>query len=69
MSDVGASPLAPLVGGGTVPGVVTCAAYAAGRRVADLEVTEVDSVSEALLLEANLIKRFKPRFNIRLKDD
>ncbi len=28
-----------------------------------------DSVSEALLLEANLIKRFKPRFNVRLKDD
>ena len=39
------------------------------RPVADLEVTEVDSVSEALLLEANLIKRFKPRFNVRLKDD
>jgi len=38
-------------------------------RVTDLEVTEVDSVSEALLLEANLIKRFKPRFNVRLKDD
>jgi excinuclease ABC subunit C len=38
-------------------------------RVADLEVTETDSVSEALLLEANLIKRFKPRFNVRLKDD
>jgi excinuclease ABC subunit C len=38
-------------------------------RVTDIEVTEVDSVSEALLLEANLIKRFKPRFNIRLKDD
>jgi excinuclease ABC subunit C len=38
-------------------------------KVADIEVTEVDSVSEALLLEANLIKRFKPRFNIRLKDD
>ncbi|HYH92292.1 MAG TPA: excinuclease ABC subunit UvrC, partial [Candidatus Saccharimonadales bacterium] len=38
-------------------------------RVADVEVTEVDSVSEALLLESNLIKRFKPRFNVRLKDD
>ena len=38
-------------------------------RVADVEVTEVDSVSEALLLEANLVKRFKPRFNVRLKDD
>src|SRR3954471_21629022 len=39
------------------------------ERVADVEYTIVDSVSEALLLEANLIKRFKPRFNIRLKDD
>src|SRR5215831_1571255 len=38
-------------------------------RVVDVEVTEVDSVSEALLLEANLIKRFQPTFNIRLKDD
>ena len=38
-------------------------------RVADVEVTEVDSVSEALLLEANLIKRYRPRFNVRLKDD
>ncbi|MFM2105464.1 MAG: hypothetical protein RL338_496 [Chloroflexota bacterium] len=38
-------------------------------RVADLEYTLTDSVSEALLLEANLIKRYKPRFNVRLKDD
>ena len=38
-------------------------------RVADVEYTMTDSVSEALLLEANLIKRFKPRFNVRLKDD
>ena len=38
-------------------------------RVADLEITLTDSVSEALLLEANLIKRFRPRFNVRLKDD
>ncbi len=38
-------------------------------RVADVEYTVTDSVSEALLLEANLIKRFKPRWNVRLKDD
>ncbi len=38
-------------------------------RVADVEYTLTDSVSEALLLEANLIKRFQPRFNVRLKDD
>jgi excinuclease ABC subunit C len=38
-------------------------------RVADVEYTIVDSVSEALLLEATLIKRHQPRFNVRLKDD
>ncbi len=38
-------------------------------RVADVEYTLTDSVSEALLLEANLVKRFQPRFNVRLKDD
>jgi excinuclease ABC subunit C len=38
-------------------------------RVADVEYTMTDSVSEALLLEANLIKRYAPRFNVRLKDD
>src|SRR3954463_12485720 len=38
-------------------------------RVTDVEVTQTDSVSEALLLEANLIKRYRPRFNVRLKDD
>ncbi len=38
-------------------------------KVADVEVTQTDSVSEALLLEANLIKRYRPRFNVRLKDD
>jgi excinuclease ABC subunit C len=38
-------------------------------RVADVEWTVTDSVSEALLLEANLIKRYQPRFNVRLKDD
>lgn len=38
-------------------------------RVADIEYTLTDTVSEALLLEANLIKRYQPRFNVRLKDD
>src|SRR6188768_3327585 len=38
-------------------------------RVHDVEYTMVDSVSEALLLEATLIKRHQPRFNVRLKDD
>ncbi len=39
------------------------------HRIADVEYTITDSVSEALLLEANLIKRYRPRFNVRLKDD
>ncbi len=38
-------------------------------KVADLEYTLTDSISEALLLEGNLIKRFQPSFNVRLKDD
>src|SRR3954451_15658365 len=38
-------------------------------RVADVEITITDSVGEALLLEGNLVKRFQPAFNIRLKDD
>jgi excinuclease ABC subunit C len=38
-------------------------------RVADVEYTLTDSVGEALLLEGNLVKRFQPPFNVRLKDD
>jgi len=38
-------------------------------RVTDVEYTLTDSISEALLLEANLIKRYRPRFNVRLKYD
>jgi excinuclease ABC subunit C len=38
-------------------------------KVADLEYTMTDSVSEALLLEINLVNRYRPRYNVRLKDD
>ena len=34
-----------------------------------LDVTTTTNESEALLLEANLIKKYKPKFNILLKDD
>jgi excinuclease ABC subunit C len=37
--------------------------------VADLNVIVVDTEVEALLLEANLIKRERPRFNVILRDD
>jgi excinuclease ABC subunit C len=38
-------------------------------RVVDVDYTLTDSVGEALLLEGNLVKRFQPQFNVRLKDD
>src|SRR5437867_13417798 len=37
--------------------------------VADIEYIVTDTVSEAFLLENNLIKEHRPRFNIRLRDD
>ena len=39
------------------------------REIADLEWILTDSEVEALILEANLIKRYRPRYNVRLKDD
>jgi excinuclease ABC subunit C len=38
-------------------------------RVVDVEYTLTDSISEALLLEGNLVKRYQPQYNVRLKDD
>ncbi|MFX1563653.1 MAG: excinuclease ABC subunit UvrC [Promethearchaeota archaeon] len=40
-----------------------------GQNARDIEVIVTANESEALVLEDNLIKSHKPRFNVRLKDD
>lgn len=39
------------------------------KKIDDLEVIVTDNEIEALVLENNLIKKFKPRYNVNLKDD
>ena len=39
------------------------------KRVNDIDYLITDTEKEALILENNLIKQFKPRFNINLRDD
>ncbi len=39
------------------------------RKVADVETITTDSELEALLLEMTLIKKHRPHYNVRLKDD
>lgn len=38
-------------------------------QIADFEFFITDSEQEAILLECNLIKKYRPRYNVRLKDD
>src|SRR6056297_2373055 len=39
------------------------------READSIDVAVTDTETQALLLEANLIKRHQPRYNVRLKDD
>ncbi len=39
------------------------------QTVQEFEVIHTETENEALVLECTLIKRFKPKFNVRLKDD
>ncbi len=39
------------------------------QQIADIEWIVVGSELEALILEMNLIKKYRPRYNVRLKDD
>ncbi|MGN6391474.1 MAG: excinuclease ABC subunit UvrC [Gemmatimonadales bacterium] len=39
------------------------------RLIADVETIVVRSEAQSLILENNLIKEYRPRFNVRLKDD
>jgi excinuclease ABC subunit C len=39
------------------------------RLIADVETIVVSSEPQSLILENNLIKEYRPRFNVRLKDD
>lgn len=39
------------------------------RKIIDFDIVITDNEVEALILECNLIKKYRPKFNVRLKDD
>ena len=55
--------------GGHFSNPVTRGAYEMVDAIESVEFILVSSESEALLAEQNFIKRYRPRFNIRLRDD
>ncbi|MCA9393626.1 MAG: GIY-YIG nuclease family protein, partial [Candidatus Omnitrophica bacterium] len=39
------------------------------ENIADIDYIDTDSEAEALILEASLIKKYDPKFNVELRDD
>ena len=39
------------------------------RRIADFDYIATETETDALVLENQLIKEYRPRYNVRLKDD
>lgn len=51
------------------PGITDLKTIALQKEIYDLDWIATDSEEEALILEANLIKKYNPKYNVRLKDD